>query len=67
MEEDEMAAVKGTGIREDPWILQTPSGGGAYQSFRDQTLGPPALVAIVGKTEVRYQLRCLDDLHAMLK
>ena len=67
VEEDEMAAVKGTGIREDPWILQTPSGGGAYQSFRDQTLRPPALVAIVGKTEVRYQLRCLDDLHAMLK
>ena len=28
---------------------------------------PPALVCQVGKTELRYHLRCLDDLHAMLK
>ena len=27
---------------------------------------PPALVVQVGKTELRYHLRCLDDLHAML-
>ena len=27
----------------------------------------PALVVKVGKTELRYQLRCLEDLHAMLK
>jgi hypothetical protein len=25
------------------------------------------LVCTVGKTELRYQLRCLNDLHAMLK
>jgi hypothetical protein len=31
------------------------------------SLDPPALVAQVGKTEVRYHLRCLDDLHAMLR
>ncbi len=28
---------------------------------------PPALVVQVGKTELRYHLRCLDDLEAMLK
>ena len=62
-----MAAVKGAGTREKPWTLQTPSGGSEYQAFRDETLEPPALVVIVGKTELRYHLRCIDDLHAMLK
>jgi hypothetical protein len=62
-----MGAVKGTGTREDPWVLTTPSGGSEYLAFRDETLDPPALVAQVGKTEVRYRLECLADLHAMLK
>jgi hypothetical protein len=35
--------------------------------YRDETLDPPALVCTVGKTELRYQLRCLDDLHHMLE
>jgi hypothetical protein len=35
--------------------------------YRDESLSPPALVCTVGKTELRYDLRCLDDLHAMLK
>jgi hypothetical protein len=35
--------------------------------YRDETADPPALVCIVGKTELRYHLRCLTDLHAMLK
>jgi hypothetical protein len=30
-------------------------------------LDPPALIVQVGKTEVRYQLRGLDDLQKMLK
>jgi hypothetical protein len=62
-----MGAVKGTGTREDPWVLTTPSGGSEYLAFRDETLDPPALVAQVGKTEVRYRLECLADLRAMLK
>ena len=61
------AGVQGTGTREDPWVLKTPPGSSEYMAFRDEGLGPPALVAQVGKTEVRYHLRCLDDLHAMLK
>jgi hypothetical protein len=59
--------AKGQGTRQKPWILKTPSGGSEYQAFRDETLDPPALVVVVGKTELRYHLRCLTDLQAMLK
>jgi hypothetical protein len=55
------------GTRERPWKLKTPSGGSEYLAFRDEQLDPPALVVQVGKTELRYHLRCLDDLHAMLR
>jgi hypothetical protein len=47
--------------------LKPPSGRPDYQMYRDETANPSSLVCIVGKTELRYQLRCLDDLHAMLK
>ena len=59
--------AKGAGTREDPWVLRTPPGSSEYIAFRDDTLDPPALVVVAGKTEVRYRLRCLDDLHAMLR
>jgi len=55
------------GTREQPWTLNTPSGQSEYQAWRDEDADPPALVAQVGKTEVRYHLRALDDLHALLK
>jgi hypothetical protein len=47
--------------------LKTPPGTSEFEAFRDETLDPPALIVQVGKTEVRYQLRGLDDLHKMLK
>ena len=56
-----------TGTREQPWTLTTPSGGSEYTAFRDEAADPPALVVQVGKSELRYHLRCLDDLHAMLR
>src|SRR5436305_7624887 len=59
--------MAGSGTREDPWVLKTPPGTSEYLAFRDETLDPPALVAQVGKTEVRYHLRCIEDLHAMLQ
>lgn len=62
-----MSDVKGSGTREDPWTLLTPSGGSEYIIFRDPVMDPPALVCQVGKTELRYHLRCIEDLHAMLK
>jgi len=55
------------GTRENPWVLKTPSGGSEFMAFRDEELDPPALVVQVGKTELRYALRCIDDLHAMLR
>jgi hypothetical protein len=54
------------GSRENPWVLKTPSGGSEFTAYRDETLDPPALVVRVGKTELRYHLRCIDDLGAML-
>lgn len=61
------AKVQGDGTRERPWKLKTPSGTSEYEMYRDESLDPPALVCTVGTTVLRYQLRCLDDLHAMLK
>jgi hypothetical protein len=59
--------VKGSGTRQSPWVLKTPPGTSEFQAYRDEALDPPALVVQVGKTELRYQLRGLDDLHQMLK
>ena len=57
----------GDGTRERPWVLHTPSGGSEYTAYRDDASEPPALVVLVGTTELRYRLRCLDDLHTMLR
>jgi hypothetical protein len=55
------------GTAASPWKLKTPPGSAEFEAWRDETLDPPALVVKVGKTELRYHLRCLEDLHAMLK
>jgi hypothetical protein len=57
----------GDGTRAHPWQLKTPPGTSAYEMWRDETADPPALVCQVGSTQLRYQLRCIDDLHAMLQ
>ncbi len=59
-----MAEAEGTPGR--PWVLRTPSGGSEFKAYRDETLDPAALVVQVGTTELRYHLRCLEDLHGML-
>lgn len=59
-------ATYGTGTLDDPWILQTASGGAAYRMWRDEAADPPALVCQVGSTQLRYHLRCVEDLHAWL-
>jgi hypothetical protein len=63
----EKEAVKGKGTKEDPWLLTTPSGSSEFNAYRDESADPPALVVKVGKTELRYHLRAIQDLHAMLK
>lgn len=60
-------AVEGAGTPNDPWVLTTPPGSSEFEAYRDPDANPPALVVQVGATELRYHLRCIDDLHAMLK
>ncbi len=59
--------TKDEGTKDHPWNLKTASGTSEYQMYRDETANPPILVCVVGKTELRYDLRCLEDLHAMLR
>ena len=58
--------IEGTGIPGDPWQLATPAGTSAFQAYRDPDADPPALVVHVGKTQLRYHLSCIADLHRML-
>jgi hypothetical protein len=58
--------VTGQGTQADPWVLKTPPGKSEYLMYRDDSAEPPLLVCMVGTTKLTYQLRCLDDLHAML-
>ena len=59
--------VDGSGTAEDPWILATPPGKSEFEAWRDEAADPPALVVQVGTTQLRYHLRCIEDLHAMLE
>ena len=59
--------MAGAGTSDDPWQLQTPSGGSGYTAYRAPEADPPALVVQVGTTELRYHLQALDDLPAMLR
>jgi hypothetical protein len=54
------------GTKDSPWHLTTPPGTSEIVAYRDEAADPPALVVVVGKTELRYHLRCIDDLAAML-
>ncbi len=58
--------VEGVGTAEDPWILTTPPGSSEFDAWHDETSDPPALRIKVGSTTLAYQLRCIEDLHAML-
>ncbi len=55
----------GSGTKDDPWVLKTPPQTSEYQAWRHADAGQ--LVCMVGTTKLTYQLRCLEDLHAMLK
>jgi hypothetical protein len=64
-EEITMAEAKGT--KDQPWELKTPSGTSEYTMYKDEAHNPPILVCTVGKTVLNYDLRCINDLHEMLK
>ena len=61
-----MAKAK-LGTKENPWKLKTPPGTSDYEMYRDETADPPVLVCTVGTTVLKYDLRAIADLHAMLK
>jgi hypothetical protein len=61
-----MAAPKGKGTKQSPWLLHTPPGTSEFEAYRDDSADPPALVVQVGKTQLRYHLRAIDDLAAAL-
>jgi hypothetical protein len=55
------------GTKENPWKLKTPPGTSGFEAYKDEAADPPALVVQVGTTQLRYHLRCIEDLHGMLK
>jgi hypothetical protein len=55
------------GTPDAPWTLKTPSGTAEFVAWRDPSASPPALIVQVGKTQLRYHLRCIEDLHTHLK
>jgi hypothetical protein len=62
-----MADDGGDGTRANPWRLKTPPGTSEYEMYRDESANPPTLVCVVGKTTLGYQLRCIEDLHTILR
>lgn len=62
-----MIVTKGKGTKDDPWQLKTPSGTSELRMWKDEKAEPPALVCFTSGTELRYHLRAIEDLHAMLK
>jgi Tfp pilus assembly protein FimV len=60
-------AKSAAGTPGTPWKLTTPPGTSEFEAHRDPAASPPALVVRVGKTELRYHLRAIDDLHGMLR
>jgi hypothetical protein len=61
-----MDDAPGTGTKADPWQLTTPPGKSEFTAWREPDADPPALVVQVGTTQLRYHLRCIEDLHQML-
>lgn len=57
----------GSGTKDDPWVLKTPSQTSDFQVWRDETAAPPRLVVQVGTTQLTYQLRGLQDCVETLK
>ncbi|MGD0637128.1 MAG: DUF6855 family protein [Nitrososphaerales archaeon] len=55
------------GTKEQPWLLKTPPGTSEFEAYRDEASVPAVLVVQVGKTQLKYDLRCLEDLRAMLR
>ena len=55
------------GTKEKPLALKTPPLTSEYTMHVDEKDGKEVLVCTVGKTVLLYDIRCLTDLHSMLK
>ena len=55
------------GTKEKPTVLKTPPMTSEYTMHVDEKDGKEVLVCTVGKTVLLYDMRCLTDLHTMLK
>ena len=53
--------------KDNPWKLKTPPGTAEYTMHIEEKEGKDVLVCTVGKTVLLYDIRCITDLHAMLK
>ena len=58
---------KKIGTKDKPLELKTPPGTSSYTMHVDEKDGVDILVCTVGTTVLHYDLRCIDDLAAMLK
>ncbi len=54
------------GTKSNPLALKTPPQTSEYTMHVDEKEGKEVLVCTVGKTVLHYDIRCLNDLHAML-
>ena len=55
------------GTKENPMVLKTPPGSSEYTMHVGEKDGQQILVCTVGKTVLHYNIRAIEDLHAMLK
>ena len=55
------------GTKEKPRKLKTPPLTSDYTMHVEEKEGKDILVCTVGKTVLHYDIRCIDDLHTMLK
>ena len=53
--------------KDHAWALKTPPGTSDYTLHVDTKDGKQVLVCTVGKTDLHYDARCIDDLHVRLK
>lgn len=58
---------KKIGSKDQPLELKTPPGTASYTMHVEEKNGDAILVCTVGKTILHYDIRCLEDLAAMLK
>ena len=55
------------GSKENPWKLKTPPNTSEYEMYKEVKDGKEVIVCVVGKTTLLYDVRCIQDLHSMLK